>query len=150
VLVPIGGGGLIGGIAQALKLFKPEVRVIGVEAAGSPKMVVSREEGKPAVLDGIYTIADGLASKVAVPEVFEVVDNVVDEIVTVSDEEMLDAIRFLLQRAKLLTETAGAATTAALLTGKVSLKEGTRTVAVISGGNYDVEGYLRLTKEPKG
>jgi threonine dehydratase len=66
---------------------------------------------------------------------------------------MLDAIRFLLQRAKLLAETAGAATTAALLTGKVSLPSlprGARTVAVISGGNYDVEGYLRLTKEPKG
>jgi threonine dehydratase len=74
----------------------------------------------------------------------------VDDFVVVTDEEMLDAIRFLLERAKLLAEPAGAATTAALLTGKVSLPEGARTVAVISGGNYDVQDHLRLTYEPEG
>jgi threonine dehydratase len=144
VLVGIGGGGLIAGMAMALRLFKPDVRIIGVEPTGSPNMFDSRAAGEAVELDVVATIADGLSTKKTAPEVFALLDPLVDEFVTVSDEEILDGVRFLLERAKLLAEPAGAATTAALLHGKVSLPAGTRTAVVVSGGNFDVEGRLEL------
>lgn len=147
VLVQIGGGGLISGMSMALRLLKPDVRIIGVEAEGAPNMFNSRKAGQAVELAEVNTIADGLATKNTDPDVFAVVDDLVDELVTVSDAEIMDAIKFLLERAKLMAEPGGAATTAALLTGKVSLPAGTRTVALISGGNYDVAGKLHLGYE---
>lgn len=147
ILIPIGGGGLIGGMAQAIRAFKPGVRIIGVEPVGSPNMYDSRKAGEAVQLDAVDTIADGLETRITDPDVWQVVDEHVDEFVVVTDEEILEAIRFLLERAKLLAETAGAATTAALLTGKVSLPPGARTVAVVSGGNFDVQGKLSLGYE---
>ncbi len=144
VLLPIGGGGLFSGVATALRELKPSVRIIGVEPTGSANMCTSRREGKPTDLEAVTTIADGLATKNTDPDVFDVIQGVADNLVTVRDQDLLDGIRFLLERAKLLAEPGGAATTAALLTGAVSLPAGTRTVAVVSGGNFDVAGRLQL------
>jgi threonine dehydratase len=148
IIIPIGGGGLIAGMAMAIRLNKPAVRIFGVEPAGSANMYTSRRLGSCTDLDAVTTIADGLATKKTDPEVFEIINEMVDELVIVSDEEMLQAIRYLLERAKLLAEPAGAATVAALLAGKVSLPAGASTVAVVSGGNLDVTGKLQLGYKP--
>jgi threonine dehydratase len=145
LLVPIGGGGLIGGIATAMKSRNPSVRIIGVEPVGAANMKASREAGRPVELAAVATRADGLATKKTDPEVFEILEGCVDELITVDDEAMLDAIRFLLERTKLMVEMSGAATTAALLSGVTKLSPGTRTVAVVSGGNYDVAGRMELS-----
>jgi threonine dehydratase len=144
VVIPVGGGGLISGMALALRLVKPAVRIIGVEPVGSANMFASRARGTPVTLDAVDTIADGLATKRTDPEVFEIIDRLVDDMVTVSDQEILEAVRFLLERAKLLAEPAGAATAAALLSRRVSLPADCRVVAVVSGGNFDVAGRLEL------
>jgi threonine dehydratase len=144
ILVPIGGGGLLSGVAMAVRLLKPEVRLIGVEPEGAANMYGSRQRGQPTNVEDITTIADGLSTRVTDPAVFDTIDQNVDDLVTVSDEEILEAVRFLLERAKLLAEPSGAATAAALLSGKVALPEGTRTAVVVSGGNYDVAGRLDL------
>ena len=145
VLIPIGGGGLFAGVATALKMLKPDVHIIGVEPTGSANMYTSRERGRSTDLEGVTTIADGLATKNTDPDVFEIIDAVADELAVVDDEAMLSAIPFLLERAKILAETGGAATTAALLNGATSLPAGTRTVAIVSGGNYDVTGRMKLS-----
>lgn len=145
VLIPIGGGGLIGGVATALKLSKPDVRVIGVEPAGASNMRASHLAGQPRDLDTVATNADGLATKRTDPDVYKTLESCVDDFVTVTDDEMLSAIGFLLERTKLLAEMSGAATTAALLSGVVRLPPGTRTVAIVSGGNFDVGGKMQLS-----
>ena len=144
VLVPIGGGGLIGGIATAMKLKNPDVRIIGVEPEGAANFKTSHDAGKPVELDTVTTSADGLATKTTDPQVFEIVEASVDDYVTVSDDAMLHAVSFLLERTKLLAEISGAATTAALLSGAVALPPKTKTVAIISGGNFDVSGKLQF------
>jgi threonine dehydratase len=144
IVVPIGGGGLIGGIASATKLISPETRIIGVEAEGAANMYSSRRRGEPVSLDSVSTIADGLATRNTDPDVFELLEQVVDDIVTVSDDEIRTAIPFLLERAKLLAETGGAAAVAALLGKKVSVPEGCRVVALVCGGNFDVAGSMKL------
>ena len=147
VIIPIGGGGLMAGMAMAIRITKPAVRIIGVEPAGSANMFTSRRQGRCVDLDEVTTIADGLATKRTDPEVFEIIDELVDELVTVTDEEMLHAIRFLLERAKMLAEPAGAATVAALLAGRAVCPAGSTVVAVVSGGNLDVAGKLKLDYE---
>lgn len=138
VVIPIGGGGLISGMAMAFRALKASVRIVGVEPQGSANMFESRKLGVPKALETVSTIADGLATKRTDPEVFEIVERLVDDLVTVTDAEILRAIRFLLERAKLLTEPAGAATVAALLEGKVTFPLPGPVVAVLSGGNFDV------------
>ena len=145
VLVPIGGGGLIGGIASAIKLHRPEVRIVGVEAAGSANMTESRRAGRAVELESVATIADGLATKRTDPDVFSLLEQVVDDLVTVTDDEIRDAILFTLERGKLLTEPAGAAAVALLLSGRTPIPGGAKTVAILCGGNYDVRGKMRLT-----
>jgi threonine dehydratase len=144
VVVPIGGGGLIAGMAMAFRALNSKVRIIGVEPAGSANMFESRRKGQPVELDVVDTIADGLATKKTDPDVFGIINQLVDDLVTVTDAEMLDAIRFLLERTKLMAEPAGSATAAALLSGKVALDAGSKVVAVLSGGNFDVAGRLQL------
>ena len=144
VLVPIGGGGLIAGISTTLKLFNPTIRVIGVEPEGSANFKTSHETGNPVDLKSVSTLADGLATQQTDEELFRIIEANVDNFVTVSDDAMLSAIKFLLERTKLLSEVSGAATTAALLSGAAQLPPGTKTVAVISGGNFDVSGKLAL------
>lgn len=147
IVIPIGGGGLMAGMAMTIRLKKPGVRIIGVEPAGSANMFASRRLGLATDLEDVKTIADGLATRRTDPDMFEIINELADDLVTVSDEEMLEAIRFLLERAKLLAEPAGAATVAALLSGKVTMPSGAPVVAVVSGGNFDVTGKLHFAYE---
>lgn len=137
VLVPVGGGGLIAGVAFALKKLKPEVRVIGVQAKGAPSMQLSYTSSHIVETDKSSTFADGIAIRRPGDITFDIVRSSVDEIVLVDDEEMAAAILLLLERTKLVVEGAGAAGLAALLHQKVTMR-GTNLVALISGGNIDM------------
>jgi threonine dehydratase len=139
IVVPIGGGGLIGGIAAAVKSRRPSVRVFGVEPVGAAAMRASLDAGHPIALETIDTVADGLAAPMAGTLNYEVVRHFVDDVVLVSDEEIVTALRTLLFRAKPLAEPAGAAAGAAVLSRKLALRAGARVVAVISGGNVDAD-----------
>jgi len=137
VLVPIGGGGLISGIAAALKLTRPGIRVIGVEPEGAPTLTRALERGAPVRLDSVDTIADGLTGPIAGDLNLAAVQRYVDDVVLVSDAEIADAMRIILERTKLLAEPAGAAATAALLSRRVILPADTQVVSLLSGGNID-------------
>jgi threonine dehydratase len=137
VLVPIGGGGLIAGIAIALKQLNPRIRIIGVEAEGAQSMKVSVEKGEPVILNSVHTIADGIAVKSPGNLTFKITRDLVDELLVVNDAEMARTAYLLLQRAKILTEPAGVAAMAAVLYGKTNLK-GRKVVPVISGGNINM------------
>jgi len=135
VVVPVGGGGLISGIAAAVKLQRPSVRVVGVEPEGADAMSRSLEQGAPAHLESVATIADGLAPPFAGEHTFRHVGHFEDEMVRVTDAEIIDAVRVLTLRCKLAAEPSGAAGLAALLSGKVAARAGATVVCVISGGN---------------
>jgi threonine dehydratase len=137
VVVPIGGGGLIGGIGCALKETNPKIRVIGVETEKQPSMLRAREAGSPVTINAEATIADGIAVRRAGDLTLPLVSRYVDEIVTVDDEEIASAILILLEKEKTLAEGAGAAALAALLQSKTNLRN-RRTVVLVSGGNIDV------------
>jgi threonine dehydratase len=137
VIIPIGGGGLIGGIALALKTLKPTVQIIGVEAEGAQSMKLSLEQHKIVPLKSIMTIADGIAVKTPKDLTFALAQQYVDEIVTVKDEEIANALYLLLQRTKLVVEPAGAVGLAALLSKKISYPK-KNVVAILSGGNINL------------
>jgi threonine dehydratase len=137
VVVPIGGGGLIGGIACALKETNPRIRVIGVEPGSLPSMLRAREAGAPVTISAQATIADGIAVRRAGDLTLPLVSHYVDEIVTVDDEEIASAILLLLEQEKTLAEGAGAAALAAVVQSKSDLRH-RRTVVLVSGGNIDV------------
>ena len=137
VIVPIGGGGLIGGIAVAIKESKPSIRVYGIEPTGAAVMRKSLDAGYAVRLESMTTIADGLAAPMAGERTFAIVQKYVDEVVLVDEEEIMAAMRELLFSAKLLAEPAGAAATAAIMAGRIKV-DGRRVVAVLSGGNVDV------------
>ena len=139
VLVGIGGGGLISGVAWAIKEMRPSARVIGVEPEGADVMFRSREEGKPVRLEKTSTIADGLSAPFAGALNFQMVQRYVDDLVRVSDSEILSAMKLLFERCKTVAEPAGAAALAALLSGKVPLPAGTKVCCVVSGGNIGVD-----------
>lgn len=135
VVVPVGGGGLIAGVATALALTRPGVRVVGVEAAGAASMVASLEAGHCVALDRVATMADGIALRSPSALTLSHVQAYVDEVVTVTEEEISQAVLLLLERAKALVEPAGAVGLAALLAGKVG---GTGpALTILSGGNVD-------------
>lgn len=138
ILVPIGGGGLIAGIAMAIKETRPTVRVIGVESAAAPSMHFSLKKGRITEAPMTVTLADGIAVKKVGQKTFPIVRELVDEVVLVQEEEIAQAIVVLLERTKLLVEGAGAVTLAALLNGHVE-NPGGKTVCVLSGGNIDVK-----------
>jgi threonine dehydratase len=138
VLVPIGGGGLIAGIARAIKETHPHVRIIGVESAAAPSMRLSLKNHEIITIPIRPSLADGIAVKTVGTETFEVVRELVDEVVQVEEEEIAQAIVSLLERNKLMVEGAGAVGLAALLNGKVKHLSG-KTVALLSGGNIDVK-----------
>lgn len=144
VVVPVGGGGLISGVAAALKLQNPSVRVVGVEPEGADAMSRSIELGTPVHLDKVDTIADGLAPPFAGEHTLRHVQRFVDEVVRVSDGEIADALRVLMQRCKLSAEPSGAASLAALLSGKVAPAAGSVVVCVVSGGNVEPSVLKRL------
>jgi threonine dehydratase len=137
VLVPIGGGGLISGIALALKTLKPDVKIIGVEAEGAQSMKLSLEQNKIVPLKSMMTIADGIAVKTPQELTFSLAKQYVDEVVTVNDEEIANALYLLLQRAKLVVEPAGAVALAALLSKKVLFPK-KNVVVILSGGNINL------------
>ena len=137
ILVPVGGGGLISGIAAAVKPQRPEVQVIGVEPATADAMSRSLAEGRPVSIGHPVTIADGLAAPFAGEHTLRHVRRFVDRVVRVSDEEIVAALELVLQRTKLAAEPSGAAGIAALA-GPLDLRAGTRVVCVISGGNLDL------------
>ena len=143
VLVPIGGGGLISGIAYTIKTLNPKVKVYGVQASGAPSMKNAVEKGKVESLSGVSTIADGIAVKRPGDLTYELCQKYVDEIVTVTDDEISAAILALMERHKLVTEGAGAVSVAAAMFGKVDLK-GKKAVCVLSGGNIDVTILSRV------
>ncbi len=137
VIVPIGGGGLISGIAAALKQSYPNIKVIGVEPEGADAMSQSLLKGTVVSLNKIDTIADGLAAPFAGRYTLAHVKKFVDDIVIVSDEEILNAMKVLLEKIKIVTEPAGAAGFAALLSGRIQISEDIQIICVLSGGNVD-------------
>ncbi len=145
VVVPIGGGGLISGVAAAVKLSKPRVKVFGVEPAGASKMKPAVEAGKIVVLPEVNTVADGLKPLQVGDLTLAHARRFVDGIVTVSDEEILEAAFYLMVKEKLVVEPSGAATVAALRAGKLRLPKGP-VAAVLSGGNADVRFILDSRK----
>jgi threonine dehydratase len=144
VIVPIGGGGLIAGIASAIKLLKPSVQVFGVEPEGANSMYRSLREGHAVTLDKVQTIADGLAAPFAGEVAYQIVKKNVDDVVLVSDSEILSAFRLIVERCKVLPEPAAAASVAALLSGRIKVKPGAKVVCVLSGGNPDLKNLSRL------
>lgn len=143
VVVPIGGGGLIAGIATAIKEVNPKIRVIGVQAAALPSMKASAEAGRVTTLAPGQTLADGIAVKRPGEMTFEIVRGRVDEIVTVTEEEIANAILLLLEIEKTVVEGAGACPLAAMLNRRVDLA-GKRVAMVVSGGNIDVNMISRI------
>ena len=142
VVVPIGGGGLIAGVATAIKALAPQVRVVGVQAAGADAMARSKQAGVLTPTAVASTIADGIAVKSPGDATFAVIQQVVDEIVTIDDEAIAAAILMLLERAKLMVEGAGAIGLAALLHGKIPVRG--PVACLISGGNIDVNFIARI------
>ncbi len=145
IIVPIGGGGLISGVAFAAKALKPEIKIYGVQASGAPSMVASMESGKIECLDSVATIADGIKVKEPGVNTFEFCQKYVDEIVTVTDDEISSAILSLIEQQKLIAEGAGAVAVAAAMFNKVPIK-GKKTVCLVSGGNIDVTILSRVIK----
>ncbi|HVP67640.1 MAG TPA: threonine ammonia-lyase [Anaeromyxobacteraceae bacterium] len=144
VVVPVGGGGLVSGLGVAMKALSPRVRVIGVQTEALPSMLAALEASEIVTLEGATTIADGIAVKRAGEITFEHVRRYVDEIVTVSEEEIASAILYLLEREKTVVEGAGAVAVAALMHHRLRGLEGRRVCAVISGGNIDVNVVARV------
>ena len=148
VFVPVGGGGLISGIATAIKLKKPAVKIVGVEPIGASAMRQSLQRKAVVHLDRMDTIAEALAAPFVGELNLALVQNYVDELVLVSDDEMIQALCLLLEWCKLLTEPAGAAGFAALLFKKVNIPSGSEVVCLLSGGNIDLSrlGHFLLKK----
>ena len=144
ILVPVGGGGLISGIAFAVKSLKPNVKVYGVQAAGAPSMEQSIAEGKPVTLPSVSTIADGIAVKQPGNLTYEICSKYVDGIVTVTDDEISAAILRLMEKQKMVAEGAGAVSVAAVLFNKIPELKGKKVCSVVSGGNIDVTILSRV------
>ena len=145
VIVPIGGGGLISGIAYAIKSIRPSIKVYGVQAAGAPSMYNSVNDGKIESLTSVSTIADGIAVKTPGDNTFKYVSEYVDEIATVTEDEICSAILALIEKQKMIAEGAGAVAVAAAMFNKFDTK-GKKVVSVVSGGNIDVNMLSRIIK----
>ena len=146
VVVPVGGGGLISGVAVALKELDPAVRVIGVQTSRVPSMLTAVQAGHPVVVSAMPTVADGIAVRSAGEITFSLVKKYVDEIVLVDEEEIANAVLFLLEREKTLAEGAGATGVAALLQHKLRV-EGKTVAVIVSGGNMDVTLLARIIEQ---
>lgn len=143
IVVPIGGGGLISGIAYTAKQIRPSIKIYGVQAAGAPSMYNSVKDGEIECLSSVSTIADGIAVKQPGENTFRYVSEYVDEIALVIDDEVASAILALIEKQKMIAEGAGATAVAAVMADKFKLK-GKRVVAVVSGGNIDVTSLSRV------
>ena len=140
VYVPVGGGGLISGVAVAVKALRPAVRVVGVEPAGAPKMIASRAAGHPVTLPKTASIADGLVAIRPGDLTFAHVQALVDDVLTVDDVEIASAVKWLFDNAKVVAEPSGAASVAAVLRDRPA---GEDVVAIVSGGNVPPEDYAK-------
>ncbi|HIT82307.1 MAG TPA: threonine ammonia-lyase [Candidatus Caccoplasma merdavium] len=143
VIVPVGGGGLISGVAFAIKSLNPNIKVYGVQASGAASMVESLNHKKIERLDSVRTIADGIAVKEPGTHTFDICSHYVDDIVTVSDDEISTAILSLIEQQKLVSEGAGAVSVAAAMFGKLPIA-GKKTICLVSGGNIDVTILSRV------
>ena len=146
VVVPVGGGGLISGVAFALKSLNPNIRVYGVQASGAPSMVQSLEMDEIVCLDSVSTVADGIKVKEPGANTFELVKKYVDGVVTVTDDEVSTAILTLIEQQKLIAEGAGAVSVAAVMFNKIPDIKGKNVVCLVSGGNIDVTILSRVIK----
>lgn len=145
VIVPVGGGGLISGVAYTIKMLNPNIKVYGVQACGAPSMVKSIEDRQIEELSSVATIADGIAVKKPGALTYELCRKYVDKVVTVTDDEISAAILALMEQQKLVTEGAGATAVAAAMFNKVDIK-GKKVVCLLSGGNIDVTILSRVIK----
>ena len=144
IICPIGGGGIIAGIAVAAKALNPNVKIIGVQTANIPSMKESMENGEVTTAFKATTIADGIAVRTLGDQTFEIIKELVDEVIVVEEHEIAQGMLFLLENQKLIAEGSGAVSTAALLSGKYVPAEGENVVCVISGGNVDVNTLYRV------
>ncbi|MCI0673828.1 MAG: pyridoxal-phosphate dependent enzyme, partial [Myxococcaceae bacterium] len=147
LVVPIGGGGLVSGIAVAVKALIPGVRIIGVQAAGCSSIQASLAAGEPVTAPAARTIADGIAVKRPGDLTLPIIKRLVDDVVTVSDEEIARGIAHVVQNAHLVVEGAGAAGVAALLSGKVAVRPGENVCVVMGGGNIDGNLLARVIEQ---
>jgi len=147
VLVPLGGGGLLAGVATAVKALSPRTRVIGVEPDASPDTQRSLRAGRRERVEISRSIADGQLLPEPGERTFPVVSALVDDIATVSDDEIVETMRFLFERMKIVVEPSGASALAALMAGHVAL-EGGRAGVVLSGGNVDAARFASLVAPP--
>ncbi len=143
VIVPIGGGGLISGVAYALKSIRPQIKVYGVQAAGAPSMYNAIKHGQIECLDAVSTIADGIAVKQPGENTFDLVSKYVDDIALVSEDEIASAILTLIEKQKMIAEGAGAVSVAAAMFDKFPI-QGKKVVSLVSGGNIDVTSLSRV------
>lgn len=144
VVVPVGGGGLIAGVAFAIKSLNPNIKVYGVQAAGAPSMVNSVKDGQIETLDSVHTFQDGIAVKTPGTLTYEIASKYVDDFITVTDDECAAAILKLIERQKLVAEGAGASAFAAVMFNKIPNLKGKRVCCLLSGGNIDVTILSRV------
>lgn len=147
VVVPVGGGGLISGISIAMKAKNKNVKIIGVQSSASPSLKISKDLGRLVEIEPSYSIADGILVKSPSKLTFDIINNLVNDIVLVDDDEIAEAIALLLERNKTVVEGAGAASLAAILSGKIKIKENSKVVCVLSGGNIDVSLLARIAEK---
>jgi len=139
IVCPVGGGGLISGVSIAAKGEGRDIRVYGVEPLGASAMRQSWDRGEPVQLESVNTIADGLAPPMAGKITYPLTRQYVDDIVTLTEDEIITGVKAVMTSAKLYAEPSGAAATAALLAGKIPVKSGEKVVAIVSGGNFDLD-----------
>ena len=144
ILCPIGGGGIISGIATAAKALNPNVKIVGVQTANIPSMYESMKSGKVTTAFKSTSIADGISVKTVGKLTFNIAKDLLDEVVLVEEDEIAEAVLFLMENQKVVAEGSGAVTTAAILTGKYKPKENENVVLIISGGNIDVNTLNRI------
>lgn len=146
-VIPIGGGGLIGGVASVVRALKPRTRIIGVQAEGCPSIRLSLAAGKPVVVPEARTIADGIAVKKPGEVTLPLIRDLVDDVVTVDEDEISRGIVYALQNLRLVAEGAGAVGIAALLTGKVRVRTNEQVCVILSGGNIDANFLARVIEQ---
>ena len=144
ILCPIGGGGIIAGIATAAKALNPNVKIVGVQTVNIPSMYESMKSGKVTTAFKSTSIADGISVKTVGELTFNIAKDLLDEVVLVEEDEIAEAVLFLMENQKVVAEGSGAVTTAAILTGKYKPKENENVVLIISGGNIDVNTLNRI------
>ena len=144
IVVPVGGGGLLSGVAYAVKSLNPKIKVYGVQSAGAPSMIQSLEHKKIEMLPSVSTIADGIAVKEPGVHTFEICGKYADGVVSVTDDQVCAAILALIEKQKIIAEGAGAVALAAVMYGKIPNVKGKKVVCLISGGNIDVTILSRV------